>query len=83
MPNRTKDQKRAEYYLFSWQIRAIQQLARQQATTPSAVVRRLLSEVIAAPQAIEASSQKQSIKPEWPIISSEPSTEWIPPLEDK
>lgn len=47
MPKRPTDQRRADYYLYTWQIRAVQKLAREKKMPPSEVVRSLLQEALA------------------------------------
>lgn len=47
---------RAEYYLFAWQVREIQRLARQSGRHPSEVVRQLLAEALAAEAAKAAAT---------------------------
>ncbi|MBX5467584.1 MAG: hypothetical protein K6U14_08880 [Firmicutes bacterium] len=43
------DLQRAEYYLFAWQVREVQRLARQSGLHPSQVMRQLLTQVLAPP----------------------------------
>lgn len=40
------DQKRADYYLYTWQIREVQKLSRELQRPPSEVMRLLLSEAL-------------------------------------
>ncbi|MGC8489671.1 MAG: hypothetical protein ACP5QO_15835 [Clostridia bacterium] len=47
---RPKDQRRADYFLYTWQIRAIRHLAEERHEAPSQVVRELLNEALRAPQ---------------------------------
>lgn len=61
---------RAEYYLFAWQVREIQRLARQSGRHPSEVVRQLLAEALAAEAAKAATS---SPLPAAPTAPSDPS----------
>ncbi len=42
----TRDQKRADYYLYTWQIREVQRISRQTKTPPSEVMRSLLSRAL-------------------------------------
>ncbi len=42
----TRDQKRADYYLYTWQIREVQRISRQTKTPPSEVMRSLLSQAL-------------------------------------
>lgn len=37
------DQKRAEYYLYTWQINELRRISRETQTPPSAVLRQVLS----------------------------------------
>jgi hypothetical protein len=46
MQKRPTDQKRADYYLYTWQIRAVQRIARETKIPPSEVVRTLLKEAL-------------------------------------
>ncbi len=46
MQKRPVDQKRADYYLYTWQIRAVQKIARDTKVPPSEVVRSLLNEAL-------------------------------------
>lgn len=46
MQKRPQDQKRADYYLYTWQIRAVQKLSRETNMPPSEVVRSLLKEAL-------------------------------------
>lgn len=46
MNKRPSDQKRADYYLYTWQIRAVQRISRETQTPPSEVVRLLLQEAL-------------------------------------
>lgn len=46
MQKRPADHKRADYYLYTWQIRAVQRIARETKTPPSEVVRVLLQEAL-------------------------------------
>jgi hypothetical protein len=46
MQKRPIDQKRADYYLYTWQIRAVQKIARETKMPPSEVVRSLLKEAL-------------------------------------
>ncbi len=46
MQKRPADQKRADYYLYTWQIRAVQKIARETKIPPSEVVRSLLNEAL-------------------------------------
>jgi hypothetical protein len=55
MKAKPRDQKRADYYLYTWQIREVQRIARETKTPPSEVVRQLLTRALSNPQ--EASSQ--------------------------
>jgi hypothetical protein len=41
-----KDQKRADYYLYTWQIREVQRISRETHTPPSEVMRELLSRAL-------------------------------------
>ena len=43
---RPANQKRADYYLYTWQIRAVQKIARENKVPPSEVVRSLLNEAL-------------------------------------
>lgn len=44
---RPKNQRRADYFLYTWQIRAIRELAEIRHEPPSAVVRDLLAHALA------------------------------------
>lgn len=44
---REAGQRRADYILYTWQIRAIRSLARERGEAPSAVVRELLAAALA------------------------------------
>jgi hypothetical protein len=44
---RPKDQRRADYFLYTWQIHAIRRLAAETQKPPSAVVRDLLNQALA------------------------------------
>jgi hypothetical protein len=46
MQKRSTDQKRADYYLYTWQIKAVQKIARETNIPPSEVVRSLLKEAL-------------------------------------
>ena len=46
MQKRPADQKRADYYLYTWQIRAVQRISRETKIPPSEVVRTLLKEAL-------------------------------------
>ncbi len=46
---RPKDQRRADYFLYTWQIRAIRHLADERSLPPSQVVRELLSQALSGP----------------------------------
>lgn len=46
MQKRPVDQKRADYYLYTWQIRAVQKISRESKIPPSEVVRSLLKEAL-------------------------------------
>jgi hypothetical protein len=46
MHKRPVDQKRADYYLYTWQIRAVQKISRESKLPPSEVVRSLLKEAL-------------------------------------
>lgn len=41
-----EDQKRADYYLYKWQIRAVQKISRETQTPPSEVMRILLNQAL-------------------------------------
>lgn len=43
---RPKNQRRADYFLYTWQIRAIRHLAEERNERPSEVVRELLSQAL-------------------------------------
>jgi hypothetical protein len=43
---RPKDQRRADYFLYTWQIRSIRRLAEAEDRSPSEVVRDLLAEAL-------------------------------------
>jgi hypothetical protein len=45
-----KDQKRADYYLYTWQIREVQRISRETHTPPSEVMRSLLSRALSDAQ---------------------------------
>jgi hypothetical protein len=63
--------RRADYWIHPWQIRAIQRLAEERHSTPSAVVRELLTEALPA-----------SFRPKGEtVLPSEPSAEapWAEP----
>jgi len=47
---RPKDQRRADYFLYTWQIRAIRRLAEERHEPPSQVVRELLSQALGRPE---------------------------------
>lgn len=47
MQKRSDDQKRADYYLYTWQIKAVQRISRETQTPPSEVMRSLLQEALA------------------------------------
>jgi hypothetical protein len=47
-PVHVDDLQKADYYLFHWQVRAIQRLAREHGRSPSAEVRELLTRALAA-----------------------------------
>lgn len=50
------DQKRADYYLYTWQIKAVQRISRETQTPPSEVMRTLLQQALSERQpAMEAS----------------------------
>jgi hypothetical protein len=67
---------RAEYYLFAWQVREIQRLARQSGRHPSEVVRQLLAAALAAEAAkaavpsppLASSSSSPSEPPDGPTV---------------
>ncbi len=40
------DQKRADYYLYTWQIREVQKLSRELRRPPSEIMRSLLTEAL-------------------------------------
>lgn len=44
---RPKNQRRADYFLYTWQIYAIRRLAAERQQPPSEVVRELLNEALA------------------------------------
>ncbi|AEJ39029.1 hypothetical protein TPY_0834 [Sulfobacillus acidophilus TPY] len=46
MKAKHSDQKRADYYLYTWQIREVQRIARETKTPPSEVVRQLLAQAL-------------------------------------
>ncbi|MCY0898667.1 MAG: hypothetical protein OWU33_06960 [Firmicutes bacterium] len=46
MSKRLVEQRRADYYLYTWQIRAVQRIARETKMPPSEVVRSLLEEAL-------------------------------------
>lgn len=46
MQKRPVDQKRADYYLYTWQIRAVQKISRDTHQPPSEVMRTLLNEAL-------------------------------------
>lgn len=56
MKSPVKDQKRADYYLYTWQIREVQRISRETRTPPSEVMRELLS------RALEETRQSQMVK---------------------
>ena len=43
-----EDQKRADYYLYTWQIKEVQRISRETRKPPSEVLRDLLSEALGA-----------------------------------
>jgi hypothetical protein len=43
---RPKNQRRADYFLYTWQIGAIRRMAQARGCTPSEVVRELLSQAL-------------------------------------
>jgi hypothetical protein len=51
---RTVDQKRADYYLYIWQIREVQKLSRELQRPPSEVMRLLLSEALTHHTSLES-----------------------------
>lgn len=46
MKKRDADQKRADYYLYTWQIRAVQRISRETNQPPSEVLRNLLAKAL-------------------------------------
>lgn len=56
--SRPKDQKRADYILYSWQIRAIQGLAQKRQQGPSEVMRDLLNRALIRTQETENPSER-------------------------
>jgi hypothetical protein len=60
---------RAEYYLFAWQVREIQRLARQSGRHPSEVVRQLLTQALAS-----GASQAADASPPHPPSPTSPSS---------
>jgi hypothetical protein len=60
---------RAEYYLFAWQVREIQRLARQSGRHPSEVVRQLLTQALAS-----GASQAADASPPHPASPTSPSS---------
>lgn len=46
MNKRPTDQKRADYYLYTWQIRAVQRISRETKVPPSEVMRVLLKQAL-------------------------------------
>jgi hypothetical protein len=47
MMARPRGEKRADYFIYTWQIRAIRRLAEKRGQTPSQVVRLLLADALA------------------------------------
>lgn len=56
MARSTTAPRKADYYLFHWQIQAIRQLAKDSHQPPSAIVRELLTRALAADEASGADS---------------------------
>ncbi len=48
------DQKRADYYLYTWQIREVQKLSRELHRPPSEIMRTLLTEALAKKTSTES-----------------------------
>lgn len=46
MKRQEPNQKRADYYLYTWQIRAVQRISRETHRPPSEVMRTLLAEAL-------------------------------------
>lgn len=67
--------RRADYWLLPWQIRAIQRLAESTHSTPSAVVRDLLS--TALPVSLRPPLTPDGLHPE--LVVDAPSTEPVTP----
>ncbi|NMP20981.1 hypothetical protein [Sulfobacillus harzensis] len=54
MPKRLQDQKRADYYLYTWQIKAVQRISRETQTPPSEVMRTILQQALSEHQPVTA-----------------------------
>ncbi|MCY0879226.1 MAG: hypothetical protein OWU84_09830 [Firmicutes bacterium] len=65
MSKRLVEQRRADYYLYTWQIRAVQKIARESKMPPSEVVRSLLEEALA-----QHGWRGEGVPPDHPAVSS-------------
>jgi hypothetical protein len=59
---RPKDQRRADYFLYTWQIRAIRHLADERSEPPSQVVRELLSQALSGPAEPPATAERAAVR---------------------
>ncbi|MDA8193970.1 MAG: hypothetical protein M0Z53_08235 [Thermaerobacter sp.] len=54
MKSDAEQQKRADYYLYTWQIRAVQRISRETHRPPSEVMRTLLAEALETHETVTA-----------------------------